>query len=72
MLTSGTRHVKKIFTIIRWRELQCVLRTRCSSRRAAYYASWHTKHCPRNKIALHSTQRDSLRKTMSYAEGGTT
>ena len=31
MLTSGTRHVKKIFTIICWHELQCVLRTHCSS-----------------------------------------
>ena len=61
MLTSDTWHVKIILTIIRWHELQCVLRTHCSSCRYAYYASGHTKHFPGNKIALHSMQRDSLR-----------
>lgn len=49
MLTSGTRHVKKIFTIICWHELQCVLRTHCSSCRTANTDTGHAKQLPKKQ-----------------------
>lgn len=56
MLTSGTRNVKIILTIIRWRKLTLGTRSIAEETRS--------RCIQRNG--------DSLRKTMSYAEGGTT
>lgn len=66
MLTSVLRNVKPIFAIFYCNELQCVLRTHCNSLHAAHDSTGHANYWPGNKIAVHSTQRVSLRNNRPY------